>query len=65
MPLSPLNREQSWLLHPFLMNFVPDNHADRLVAEFVDALDRSSWSDMGIALGGVLYGHRPAISVQP
>ncbi len=42
MLLRPLNREQSWLLPLTPIDLLPDKHKARIVAEFVDALDRSS-----------------------
>ena len=40
MPLRDMDREQMWML--------PLDHPARFVAEFVDALDRDGWSELGV-----------------
>ena len=56
MPLRPFNREQTWLLPPTLGELIPDDHPARFVAEFVDALDRESWIELGIGPDGEPLG---------
>jgi len=56
MPLRALNREQVWLLPPTLGELIPNDHPARFVAEFVDALDRTAWIELGIGPDGEPLG---------
>ena len=44
MPLRDMDREQMWMM--------PLDHPARFVAEFVDALGRDGWSELGVEIGG-------------
>lgn len=68
MPLRHMDREQAWLLPPTLDELLPLDHPARFVAEFIDALDREGWKELGVEiegdpLGAPAYHPRALLSV--
>ena len=68
MPLRDMDREQMWLLPPSLDELLPQDHPARFVAEFVDALNKEDWSELGVdidgdSMGAPAYHPRALLSV--
>jgi len=43
-----MSRAQAWLFPPSLDEMLPLDHLARFVAEFLDALDREDWKELGM-----------------
>ncbi len=56
MPLRDMDREQMWLLPPSLDELLPQDHPARFVAEFVAALNKEDWAELGVDIDGDSMG---------
>ena len=56
MPFRDMDREQMCLWPPSLAELLRLDHPMRLVAEFVDALDRDDWAQLGVEIEGDQLG---------
>lgn len=56
MPVRPFTRQQPWLFPPTLDEMIPDDHAVRFVAAFVDNLGEEEWHKLEINLQGEAKG---------
>ncbi len=61
-------RKQAWLLPPSHDELLPLDHPARFVAEFVEALDREEWKELGVEiegdpLGAMAYHPKTLLSV--
>lgn len=68
MPVRPLHREQAWLLPPRVDDLLSSDHPVYFVAAFVDALDTTTWLELGVEpegedLGAPAYHPRLLLSV--
>lgn len=63
MPVQDFVRDQQWLLPPTLSQLIPEDHAVRFVAEFVDALTIAEWEELGTRPQGTPLG-RPSYPVR-
>jgi len=68
VPLRDMSRAQAWLFPPSLDELLPLDHLARFVAEFLDALDREDWKELGMELegdplGALAYHPRAILSI--
>ncbi len=52
MPVRLVNRNQTWLLPPSLDELVSRSHPVRFVAEVIDSMEPSEWTELGIDTAG-------------
>lgn len=56
MPQRPFSRDETWMFPPTVDELVAPDHPARFVAAFVDALERATWAELGVALDGEARG---------